>query len=109
MCKRRRKTYRALDPDKVVETIGQLRHRIVERFPGAGLGEVCAELLLLAGENSARVEKMRQRNIPLRFAIIVLLVAGTAALVWVVRLFRPFRRPSTMSTRCCRAWTERPT
>ena len=50
------RTYRALDPDKVVETIALLRHRIVERFSGAGLGEVCAELMLLAGENSARAE-----------------------------------------------------
>ncbi len=81
------RTYRSLDPDKVVETIGQLRHRIVERFPGAGLGEVCAELLLLAGENSARAEKIARRNIPLRIAIFVLLVAGTAALAWIVRLF----------------------
>jgi hypothetical protein len=84
------RTYRSLDPDKVVETIGQLRHRIVERFPGAGLGEVCAELLLLAGENSARAEKIARRNIPLRIAIFVLLVAGTAALAWIVRLFMTY-------------------
>ena len=70
------RTYRSLDPDKVVETIGQLRQRIVERFPGAGLGEVCAELLLLAGENSARAEKIARRNIPLRIAIFVLLAGG---------------------------------
>ena len=55
-------TYRSLDPGKVIDTIGVLRHRIVERFPGAGLGEVCAELLLLAGENSARAEKIASRN-----------------------------------------------
>jgi len=84
------RTYRALDPDKVVETIGQLRHRIVERFPGAGLGEVCAELLLLAGENSARAEKIASRNIPLRIAIFLLLAVGVAALAWIVRLFTTF-------------------
>ena len=70
------RTYRALDPDKVIETIVLLRHRIVERFAGAGLGEVCAELLLLAGENSARAERIAGRNIPLRIAIVVLLAAG---------------------------------
>jgi hypothetical protein len=84
------RTYRALDPDKVVETIALLRHRIVERFPGAGLGEVCAELLLLAGENSARAEKIAGRNIPLRIAIVVLLAAGIAALAWIVSLFNLF-------------------
>jgi hypothetical protein len=82
------RTYRALDPDKVVETIGLLRHRIVERFPGAGLGEVCAELLRLAGENSARAEKIAGRNMPLRLAIFVLLAVGAAGLVWIVLLFR---------------------
>lgn len=83
-------TYRALDPDKVVETIALLRHRIVERFPGTGLGEVCADLLLLAGENSARAEKIAGRNIPLRIAILVLLAAGAAALAWIVSLFNLF-------------------
>jgi hypothetical protein len=82
--------YRALDAEKVVETIALLRRRIVERFPGAGLGEVCAELLLLAGENSARAEKIARRNIPLRGAIVVLLAAGVAALAWIVNLFNLF-------------------
>ena len=35
------KTYRALDPDKVIETIAALHQRIRERFPGAGLAR-CA-------------------------------------------------------------------
>jgi hypothetical protein len=84
------RTYRALDPQKVVETIALLRHRILERFVGAGLGEVCAELLLLAGENSARAEKIAGRNIPLRIAIVVLLATGLAALAWIVSLFNLF-------------------
>ena len=86
------RTYRALDPDKVVETIGLLRHRIVERFPGAGLGGVCAELMLLAGENSARAEKIASRNIPLRIAIFVLIAAGVAGLAFIVSLFDVFSR-----------------
>jgi len=88
----RSRTYRALDPDKVVETIGLLRHRIVERFAGAGLGEVCAELLLLAGENSARAEKIASRNIPLRLSIVVLLAAGVAGLAFIVSLFDVFSK-----------------
>jgi hypothetical protein len=82
------RTYRALDPEKVIETIGLLRHRIAERFPGAGLADVCAELLLLAGQSSARAEKIAGRNVPLRIAILVLLVAGVIALLWIVSLFR---------------------
>jgi hypothetical protein len=86
------RSYRALDPDKVVETIALLRHRIVERFPGAGLGDVCADLLLLAGENLARSEKIARRNIPLRAAVVVLLAAGMTGLAWIVNLFNLFPR-----------------
>jgi hypothetical protein len=82
------RTYRALDPEKVIETIGLLRHRIAERFAGAGLAEVCAELLLVAGDSSARAEKIARRNVPLRICIFVLLAAGVAAFVWIVLLLR---------------------
>jgi hypothetical protein len=73
-------TYRALDPAKVIETIAALEHRIVERFPGAGLGGVCAELLRIARENSARVEAIARRNLPLRVAVFALLAVG----VWLL-------------------------
>src|SRR5262245_23423896 len=81
------RTYRQLDPDKVIETIAALHKRITERFPGAGLGEVCAELLQIARENSARALRIAGRNVPLRIAIFLLLAAGLAALGWIVSLF----------------------
>jgi hypothetical protein len=84
------RSHRALDPDEVVETIALLHQRIIERFQGAGLGEVCGELLLLAGENSARAEKIAARNLPLRFAILLLVAAGVAGLAWIVRLLDLF-------------------
>ena len=80
------KTYRALDPAKVIDTIAALHERIRERFPGAGLVGVCAELLQIAKENSARVAQVSQRNVGLRFGIIVLLAAGAAGLVGVALL-----------------------
>jgi hypothetical protein len=80
------KTYRALDPDKVIDTIVALHKRIGERFPGAGLVSVCAELLEIARENSARVAQVSQRNLGLRFGILVLLGAGAAGLVGVALL-----------------------
>jgi hypothetical protein len=79
-------TYRALDPQKVIDTIAALQQRIVERFPGAGLAGVCAELLAVARENSARAQAISRRNIPLRIAIFVLLAAGVGGLVSIVRL-----------------------
>jgi hypothetical protein len=84
------RTYRALDPDKVIETIGQLHHRIAERFPGAGLGDVCGELLLLARENSTRAESIARSNMPLRAAILAIIAVGIIGLVWIALLFRSF-------------------
>lgn len=80
-------TYRALDPQKVIDTIAALHQRITERFPGAGLASVCADLLAVARENSARAREISRRNLPLRFAIVVLLAAGVAGLASIVRLF----------------------
>jgi hypothetical protein len=83
-------TYRALDPQKVIDTIGALQKRILERFPGAGLADVCAELLAVAKENSARSRAISRRNFPLRLATLLLLAAGFAGLAWIVRLFTQF-------------------
>src|SRR6185436_10432087 len=80
-------TYRALDPETVIDTIRVLHQRVSERFPGAGLGGVCAELLTLARENSNRAEKISGRNVPLRVGIFVLLLAGAVGLAWIVSLF----------------------
>jgi hypothetical protein len=82
--------YRNLDPQKVIDTIAALHSRVSERFPGAGLADVCAELLVMARENSARASAIARRNFPLRLAILVLLVAGAAALVWIATLFTAF-------------------
>lgn len=82
------RTYRSLDPQKVIDTIGALHARIVERFPGAGLGKVCEELLGMARENSARAHRVAERNLPLRVAVVLLLIGVAAALAWIVSLFR---------------------
>src|SRR2546423_1279191 len=79
-------TYRALDSDKVIDTIAALHKRITERFPGAGLVGVCAELLQIARENSARVAHVSQRNLGLRLGVLVLLAAGAAGIVGVALL-----------------------
>lgn len=80
------RTYRSLDAAKVIDTIQVLNRRIAERFPGAGLGRVCTELLVIAQENSARTEAISRRNVPLRAAVIALLATGFGGLVYIVRL-----------------------
>jgi hypothetical protein len=89
-------TYRSLDPARVIETIAALQHRITERFPGAGLGGVCAELLQIARENSARVETIGRRNMPLRVGVFALLVGGLWLLVRIALLI-DFSRTSADS------------
>ncbi|KAB2919500.1 MAG: hypothetical protein F9K29_05430 [Hyphomicrobiaceae bacterium] len=74
------RTYRGLDAAKVVETISTLQQRIAERFPGTGLGEVCAELHAIAHENSQRAAAIGRRNIPLR----VLVFAALAGCIWLL-------------------------
>ena len=79
-------TYRSLDPQKVIETISALQQRITERFPGAGLGGVCAELNAIAQHNSERAEAIGRRNIPLRALVFALLVGGLWLLVRIAML-----------------------
>jgi hypothetical protein len=69
---------------KLIETIATLQRRIVERFPTAGLGVVCGELLTVARESSARAERIARRHILLRGGLVVLSVGGAALLAWVV-------------------------
>ena len=78
--------YRTLDPDKIVATLDQLVARISERFPGAGLARVCAELKIVAAESQARTERLAKPNIALRSLSGLVVVAGLAALIYVARL-----------------------
>jgi len=46
-------TYRALDPDRIVATLEALVRRIDDRFPDAGLRQVCRELIAIARDGAA--------------------------------------------------------
>jgi len=80
--------YRRLDPDKIVGTLEQLERRIRERFPGAGLGSVCAELTAAARESRDRVLRLARPNLLLRLASGLVIAAGLAALIYVARLIK---------------------
>jgi hypothetical protein len=76
-------SFRSLDSAKVVETITKLHGRISAQFRGAGLADVCAELAVIARENSGRARQVAAANIPLRVAIYSILAVGAAGLLWV--------------------------
>lgn len=73
---------RTLRADFVVKTLETLRARIAERFPGAGLSEVAADLVATASETAARARAIGRPYLFLRFVILVLVVAGGGVLVW---------------------------
>jgi len=80
-------TYEQLDADKIITTVDQLRRRIVERFPKAGLGHVCEKLLGIA--NSARERSQRiARAIPgvrlLSGLVILAILLSTGWIAWIV-------------------------
>ena len=82
--------YRTLDPDKIVATLEQLERRILERFPGAGLARVCAELIAVAGESRARTAKLARPNLALRSISALVVLAGIAALIYVTLLVKDY-------------------
>lgn len=72
-------SYRSLDPRHIIATIERLQARIERRFPGAGLGRVCGELLATAHKSSTHAAKLAERNWPLRIIVGAILVLGLIA------------------------------
>ena len=73
-------TSHALDPDRILETIGKLRERILERFPEASLARVAADLHDIARDHARRSERIRRPNWLLRGLSVLLLLSALAAL-----------------------------
>jgi hypothetical protein len=57
-----------LDAGMIVSTVGRLRQRIIERFPGSGLGSLADELLRIAEATDQQLRWVATPNIPLRVA-----------------------------------------
>jgi len=71
--------YDRLDPEKVSDTLEQLRSRIVEHFPDRHLAQVATEV----GEVVRRIERQASENAPLQRFVIV---ASRVAIVLLVAL-----------------------
>lgn len=67
--------FRKLDPEQIVETASRLERRIAERFPGAGLGRVAAELSQVTREARALSAWLSTPNRPLRAAVALAIAA----------------------------------
>ena len=77
--------YRTLDPDKIIATLDALSRRIAERFPGAGLGKVAADLLDVARTAQARADKIAEPYLGLRALILLVLIAGLSGIAMIAR------------------------
>ena len=73
--------YQKLDPNKIVETLEKLEHRVAERFPGAGLAKVGAELIGIARQTHARSEEIAKPDWRLRGLVGTVLSVGAFLLV----------------------------
>jgi type VI protein secretion system component VasF len=75
--------YSTLDPSRIIASLDQLTRRIEERFPGAGLAKVSAELSDIASQTTARVAAIAKPAIFTRAAITALVLAGAATLAFL--------------------------
>lgn len=71
-------------PDKVIATLETLQARIRERFGNCGLADVCAELCLIAREDTKRALDIQRGYVWLRALVFMLVAGGIAAFAWVV-------------------------
>lgn len=90
--------FRQLNPDKIIETVQALQHRVEERFPGSGLGKVVAELLDVARETVARTQWIQKPHLPLRFVAGFLSLFIIAVVIGIVVNIRKFQLDDFVNT-----------
>lgn len=73
--------FRKLDPEQIIETANRLERRITERFPGAGLGKVAAELTEVTREAHALSAWLSAPIRPLRIGVTLAISVLFAAVV----------------------------
>jgi len=79
--------YQQLDAEKIVATVDKLHRRIVERFPNAGLANVCEKLLEIAQAARERSEWIARPIVWVRLVsgVLILTVLASAVLTgWVI-------------------------
>lgn len=71
-----------LDSDKIVSTLDQLEHRISERFPNAGLRNICAQFIDVAKKSKQNIEWITKANLVLRFVSYLIIALGVGVLIY---------------------------
>jgi hypothetical protein len=73
-------SYRVLNSDQIEATITKLLARIEQQFPKRGLGQLCAELLVIAQTDKRKLNQRRRPNFWVRTGVGLLLAAAAAGL-----------------------------
>jgi len=76
--------YRALDADKIIATIDLLQRRIDERFPGAGLARVAADLSAAARDTEAKAKALARPHLLIQLAVGLVILAFVGLIVYAV-------------------------
>ena len=76
--------YETLNPEEVIATVGRLKQRIEDRFPGSGLGRVCLRLLEISHQASERAKWIERPIIRLRIGTWLLAAALVAVIGFVL-------------------------
>lgn len=79
-------TYRALRPDKIIETSHSLKARIDARFPNSGLGNVAGELESIAKKTSESIEHVSHPHWALRALLIATIVLFVLLLAYFTKI-----------------------
>lgn len=78
--------YRTLDPDRIVETLLQLRARINDRFPNSGLSQVCLGLMDVSRLTKERAAMIAAPNLWLRFGSAAVIVLGLMLVAYLASI-----------------------
>jgi hypothetical protein len=78
--------YRALDSRRIIQSLEILVRRIEERFPAAGLADVCRDLIDLSRETVVKAQEINRPHLLLRFVIWVAITASLALLIAVAQI-----------------------
>lgn len=81
--------YQSLRADRILSTMEKLHARIVARFPDAGLGRVCGELIDTSRALSLEAAHLARPSWTWRLAALALLAAGVSAQVWALTFIHP--------------------
>lgn len=79
-----------LAAEKIIKTLAILQNRIDERFPDAGLGHVCQNLVKTAKNTAKRSRIAGRPNFLLRFIVLLVIASGMSAQIITINFLGLF-------------------